>query len=338
MAEPVVSTTNRQVVLRRRPEGLPVAEDFEVVEAPMYELDEDEALVATTHLSIDATIRTWISDARSYFPPVELGEVVRCSGVGAVVASRCATLPVGTVLTTLNGWQTHCVVRDDIFVTKVEGDTPPIKVLSVFGGTGMAAYHGLVDIGRPEPGQTVVVSGAAGATGSLVGQIAEILGCRAVGVAGTDDKCRWVVSELGFDACVNHRSDTFVQDLRAATPDRIHVYFDNVGGRVLDAALGRLAMGARVVLCGAISVYNDEHRPPGPANYLELITARGRMEGFNTFDYWGRFDDTMAQLRTWVTEGRIVTHETVVEGLERCPDALAMLFAGDNLGKLVVQL
>jgi NADPH-dependent curcumin reductase CurA len=327
---------NRQIVLRRRPDGLPTPDDFELIEAPMPELAEGEALVRCDYLSIDATIRTWISAARSYFPPVQIGEVVRCGGVGEVVATRCPTLPVGQLTTTLTGWQEFGVIRDDAFATKLPPGTPLVPVLSVFGSTGMAAYFGLLDIGRPEAGQTVVVSGAAGATGSVAGQIAKILGCRVVGVAGTDEKCRWVVEQCGFDACVNYRSPDFFGDLKSATPDRIDVYFDNVGGAVLDAALARLAMHARVVLCGAISVYNDEHKPPGPANYLNLITARGRMEGFNAFDYWGRYDEAMAQLHEWVDAGALVHHAHVVEGLEQAPDALRMLFAGENFGKLIV--
>jgi NADPH-dependent curcumin reductase CurA len=195
-----------------------------------------------------------------------------------------------------------------------------------------------MDVGRPEPGQTVVVSAAAGATGSVAGQIARILGCRAVGVAGGEEKCRWVVDELGFDACVDHRAEDFAAQLKEATPARIDVYFDNVGGHVLDTVLRRLAHKARIVLCGAISVYNDDHKPPGPANYLELITARGRMEGFNAFDYWDRYDEATSRLRAWVDAGQLTCHEHVFEGIERAPDALRALFTGENRGKVVVRV
>jgi NADPH-dependent curcumin reductase CurA len=182
----------------------------------------------------------------------------------------------------------------------------------------------------------VLVSGAAGATGSLAGQIARLSGCRTVGIAGGPEKCAWLTGEAGFDAAVDHRADDFVDALKAATPDRVDVYFDNVGGRVLDAALHRLAMGGRVVLCGAISVYNDDHRPPGPANYLDLITFRARMEGFNAFDHWDRLDEVVDRLGAWMASGELVRREHVVEGLDRAPEALRMLFEGANLGKLIV--
>src|SRR5690606_4443524 len=192
--------------------------------------------------------------------------------------------------------------------------------------------------GRPEPGQTVVVSAAAGATGSIAAQIAKLTGCRVVGIAGTDEKCEWLTGELGLDAAINHRADGFAEALRAATPDRIDVYFDNVGGWILDAVLRRLAMHARVVLCGAISVYNEERKPPGPANYLELITQRARMEGFNTFDHWGRFDEITTELAGWVADGSLTVRHTVVEGLDGAPEALRLLFEGGNIGKLLVEV
>jgi NADPH-dependent curcumin reductase CurA len=236
----------------------------------------------------------------------------------------------------LPGWQDYAIVRDDAFTTKLPPETDLIPVLSIFGATGMAAYFGLLDIGRPQAGETVVVSGAAGATGSIAGQIAKLEGCRVVGIAGSEEKCAWVVDELGFDACVNHRDPDFAARLREATPERIHVYFDNVGGRILDVVLHRLAMRARVVLCGAISVYNDEHKPPGPANYLDLITVRGRMEGFNAFDYWDRLDEALGKLGAWVADGSIKRREHILDGLERAPDALRMLFTGENVGKLIV--
>lgn len=329
---------NRQIVLRARPQGLPEETDFESTDGPVPEPSEGEAVMRTRYLSIDPTIRTWISDARSYFPPVELGEVVRCSGAGEIVATNCDAYAVGDLVYSLPGWQDYGIVRDDPFTTKLAPDADLIPVLSIFGATGMAAYFGLLDIGRPQPGETVVVSGAAGATGSIAGQIAKLEGCRVVGIAGSEEKCRWVVEDLGFDACINHHDPDFAGALKAATPDRVHIYFDNVGGWILDVVLHRLAMRGRVVLCGAISVYNDEHKPPGPSNYLDLITHRGRMEGFNAFDYWGRLDEAMGRLGAWVTEGKIRRREHIVEGLERAPEALRMLFTGENVGKLIVQV
>ena len=329
---------NHRITLARRPEGLPVEEDFAADVADAPELAEGEALMRVSHLSIDPTVRTWISDARSYFPPVEIGEVVRCSGVGEIVATRCDAYEVGDVVTSLPGWQEYAVVHDDIFTTKVPSTIEPVDVLGAVGQNGMAAYLGLLDVGRPTEGETVVVSGAAGATGSVAGQLAKIKGCRVVGITGSDDKCAWLTDELGFDAAINHRVDGFGDALRAATPDKVDIYFDNVGGWILDAVLHRLAMHGRVVLCGAISVYNDEAKPPGPSNYLDLITVRGRMEGFNTFDSWDRFDEITAELARWAAEGRINTRTTIVEGLQRAPEALRMLFEGGNTGKLLVQV
>lgn len=333
---------NRRILLARRPEGLPVADDFTADEVDLPELADGEALVRIRYLSIDPTVRTWISDARSYFPPVELGEVVRASGAGEVVATRCPAYEVGDLVTTLSGMQEYAVVRDDVFTTRVPDGIDATEVLGALGQNGMAAYVGLVDVGRPKEGETVVVSAAAGATGSVAGQIAKVLGCRVVGIAGGEEKCRWLTEELGFDAAIDHtrhpNGDGFADALRAATPSRVDVYFDNVGGWMLDAVLKRLAMHGRVVLCGAISVYNDERKPPGPANYLELITQRGRMEGFNTFDHWDRFPEITAQLVEWVRDGRLRTRETVVEGLDAAPEALRMLFEGANIGKLLVKV
>ncbi len=329
---------NRQLTLARRPEGLVEADDFTMVETPRPVPGDGEAVMRTLYLSIDPTVRTWISDARSYFPPVEIGEVVRCPGTGVIVETAIDAYAIGDLVYSLPGWQDYAIVRDDLFTTRLAPGTDPLPALGVFGNNGITAYIGLVDVGRPVAGDTVVVSAAAGATGSIAGQIAKILGCRVVGIAGRDDKCRWVVDELGFDACVNHRAPDFPAQLKAATPRRIDVYFDNVGGPVLDAVLARLAPHSRVVLCGAIAVYTAEHKPPGPSNYLELITARARMEGFNTFDHWDRFGEITAQLKAWTDTGRLAHREHVVDGLEHAPEALNMLFTGDNLGKLVVKV
>jgi NADPH-dependent curcumin reductase CurA len=254
------------------------------------------------------------------------------------VATRCDAYEVGQIVTSLPGWQEYAVVRDDVFTTKVPDDIAATDVLGAVGQNGMAAYVGLVDVGRPTAGETVVVSGAAGATGSVAGQIARVLGCRVVGITGSDEKCRWLTDELGFDAAINHRADGFADALRAATPDKVDIYFDNVGGWMLDAVLHRLAMHGRVVLCGAISVYNDQAKPPGPSNYLDLITVRGRMEGFNTFDAWDRFEEITSRLAGWVADGSIRTRDTVVEGLDQAPEALRMLFEGENIGKLLVHV
>jgi NADPH-dependent curcumin reductase CurA len=331
-------TVNRQLVLRRRPEGLVSDDDFELRDAAVPDLADGEALMRNVYLGMDATVRTWMNRGEGYFPPVDIGEAVRCSAAGVIVASRCPAYQVGDPVISLNGWQEYGICRDDVYTTALEPGTALRPMMSVFGSTGAAAYFGLLDVGRPQPGETVVVSAAGGATGSIAGQIAKIVGCRVVGIAGTDEKCRWVVDELGFDACINHRTADLATSLKASCPDRIDVYFDNVGGRILDAVLGRLNLGARVVLCGAISVYNESGRPPGPANYLELIARRARMEGFITIDHWDRFPECMSQLRQWAAEGKLRWREEIVEGLEHCPEALNLLFTGGNTGKVVVQV
>jgi NADPH-dependent curcumin reductase CurA len=335
---PALPATNRQILLKQRPTGLVSADDFEIVDGPVPSIEDGEALLRTVYLGMDATVRTWLNRGEGYLPAVGIGEVVRCSGIGRIVASRCDKMPVGSLTYSLPGWQEYAVCRDDAFSTPLPDGTDLRPMMSVFGATGAAAYFGLLDIGKPQPGETVVVSAAGGATGSLVGQIAKIKGCRAVGIAGSDEKCAWVVDELGFDACINYRTADLAAELKAACPDRIDVYFDNVGGPILDAVLDRINMGARVVLCGAIAVYNDQGRPPGPANYLNLIARRARMEGFITLDHWDRFPECMDQLGVWAAEGKLRWREHVVDGLDHSPDALNMLFTGENIGKVIVQV
>ncbi len=329
---------NRRVLLARRPEGLAAQTDFRSDAQPIAQIREGEALLKTLYLGIDPTIRTWLSTTKSYLPPVEIGEVVRSAGVCRVVESKCERFKVGELVTHLSGWQEYTVGNEDSFATPFPASTNPRHLLGVLGSTGVAAYAGLLYVGRPKEGETVLVSAAAGATGSLVGQIAKIKGCRAVGIAGSDEKCRHVVENLGFDACINYKADGFREALKKACPDRIDVYFDNVGGWILNAALGRLNMGARVVLCGAISVYNADKKPPGPANYLNLITVRGKMQGFNGMDYWGKLAEISADIAKWMEQGKIRVDETILEGLDQAWRSVNMLFTGENIGKLMVRV
>jgi NADPH-dependent curcumin reductase CurA len=331
-----VNEVNRQIRLVRRPTGLVTAEDFELVAEPLPELADGEALMRTIYLGMDATVRTWLNRGEGYLPAVEVGDVVRGSGIGRIVATRSPAYEVGDVAYGLPGWQDYAIVRDDLYTTRIEGVTDLRSMMSVFGATGAAAYFGLLDVGRIVEGETVVVSAAGGATGSIAGQIAKIHGCRVIGIAGTDEKCAWVVDELGFDGCINHGSADLGRELAELCPDRVDVYFDNVGGPILDAVLGRLAQHGRVVLCGAISTYNDQGRPPGPANYLNLISRRGRMEGFITIDYWDRFEECFTDLRRWAEDGRLTWREQIFDGLESAPEALNALFTGANTGKVIV--
>jgi NADPH-dependent curcumin reductase CurA len=331
---------NRALVLRRRPQGLLARDDVELIDLPMPEPPEGGCVVATEWLGIDATVRSWLSEGEGYFPAVEIGEVVRCSGVGTVVASRSPKFPEGHVVTALNGWQQFVALPDDGLATPIgpAAEVDQLAMLAVYGATGLTAYVGMLDVGEVKEGETVVVSAAAGATGSIAAQIAKIAGCRVIGVAGTDEKCRWLIEDLGLDGAINHRTDDVAARLKELCPKRIDVFFDNVGGAVLDACLARLAHGGRVVLCGAISSYNDAHRPPGPANYLNLIQRRGSMRGFLSLDHWGRFPEIAAVLGGWVGEGKLRYRTHQFEGLESAVDALNAMFTGENTGKIVIKL
>jgi NADPH-dependent curcumin reductase CurA len=333
------STTNERVVLHRRPEGLLTHDDVELEAGVVLpELADGEALIGVEWLGLDATVRTWLSKAEGYLPAVEIGETVRASGIGRVVATRCATFPLGDYVYGLPGWQRYGVVRDDPLATHLGAEVDAPAMLSVYGATGLTAYVGMLDIGRPEAGQTVVVSAAAGATGSLAAQIAKIHGCRVIGICGSPEKARWLVEDLGLDGAIDHRSDDVRARLRELCPDRVDVYFDNVGGPILDAVLDRLAMHARVVLCGAIAIYNEQGRPPGPSNYFQLINRRARMEGFLSLDHWDRFPEVAATLGGWMAEGKLQYRTEVYEGLETAVDALNALFTGANTGKTVIRL
>ncbi|MCH9735471.1 MAG: NADP-dependent oxidoreductase [Actinomycetia bacterium] len=332
--------TNRQILLRRRPRSLVEPEDTELVTVAAPQPADGEALVRTTYVGIDAAARTWLNDQPGYLPPVQLGEVIRAAGIGEVVESRCDAYSVGDIVTTLTGFQEYIIVRDDVFTTPVPGPGSQVDqraVMSVYGPTGATAYFGMTGIGHPQPGETVVVSAAAGATGSVAGQIAKIAGARVVGIAGGPHKCRAVVEEFGFDACIDYRGDNLPAALKEHCPRGVDVYFDNVGGPILDAVLGRLAHKARVVLCGVISSYlTGEH--PGPANYVNLLARSASMQGFNSLEEWGRFDEAFTALRRWDDEGLLVHREHIYEGIESCVEALNGLFTGANIGKTLVRL
>jgi NADPH-dependent curcumin reductase len=331
---------SRRLVLASRPTGMVDASVVRVEQAPVPTIGPGEALVRVEWLSIDPTIRTWMDDAPGYLPPIELGAVVRSGGIGRVVSSQNEAFPEGSTVFGMLGWQDHAIVGGEGAMAQVVPDgIEPTSALSVFGVTGMTAYFGLLDIGRPQEGDTVVVSGAAGATGSVVGQIAKLKGAgRVVGIAGTPEKCAWIVDDLGFDAAIDYRSDDVDQRLRELCPDGIDVYFDNVGGQILDTCLGQLALRARVVLCGAISKYNDRSADRGLVNYTSLITRRARMEGFLVLDYTDRFPDAQVEMFGWVLDGRVKHAEHVVDGLENAPEALNLLFTGGNSGKVIVRV
>ena len=331
-----MTTTNRAIRLARRPVGLPEAGDWELTEDAASEPGEGQVLVEVNYVSLDPAMRGWISEAASYARPVGIGEVMRAIAVGKVVASRDERFVDGDHVSGLLGIQEYACVDGD-GLQKVDPSVAPLpKWLGVLGMPGLTAYFGLLDIGRPEPGQTVVVSGAAGAVGSLVGQIAKLQGARAVGIAGGSEKCAYVTGELGFDAAIDYKNADVPAALREACPNGIDVYFDNVGGEILDAALARLAFGARVVICGAISQYNSTEGMRGPANYMSLLVNHASMTGFLVFHYASRYAEGARQMGEWVSAGKLISREDVVDGIENFPETFLKLFAGTNDGKLVL--
>ncbi len=333
-------STNHQLILARRPDGVLKDEDIKRHDTAVPEPGPDQALVKVRYLSIDPTIRTWMNDVPGYLPPIGLGDVVRGGGIGEVVSSLSDRFQTGDIVFGMTGWQDYVLAgRDAQDMQVIPPGVAPGAALSVFGVTGMTAYFGLLDVGKLVAGDTVVVSGAAGATGSVVGQIAKLKGAgKVVGIAGTDEKCAWITDDLGFDAAINYRSDDVGRALRTHCPQGIDLYFDNVGGEILDACLARLAMRGRVVLCGAISTYNDGDNPPGPRHYRNLITRRGRMEGFIILDYLDRFAEAQLEMAGWVADGSITYAEHVIDGLDHAPEALNLLFSGGNTGKVIVKL
>jgi NADPH-dependent curcumin reductase CurA len=313
--------------------------NFELHEAPAPEPAEGEFLVRNLYLSLDPAMRTWMADQASYIPPVQIGEVMRGACVGRVLESRNPDYTPGEVVLGIFNWQEYATSDGGgaIPVTKVPDGVPVTLPLSVLGITSLTAYFGLKEIAKPASGETVVVSGAAGATGSVAGQLAKIWGCKVVGIAGGPEKCEWLTGELGFDAAIDYKGEKVSSRLRELCPKGMDVFWDNVGGEVLEAALANLAMGARVVLCGAISNYNAS-APTGPRNYMNLLVRRACMEGFVVFDYMGRADEAMAELAPLVMEGKIRHREDVRDGLEAAPAALVDLYSGDNKGKLLVKI
>ncbi len=331
-----MNATNHQVRLAARPTGLPDASSWELTTEPVPTPGSGEFIVEVSHLSIDPAMRGWMNDVPSYIPPVEIGAVMRALALGKVTASEHPDFAVGDHVSGVFGVQ-EFARSDGSVVNKIDPTLAPLPTyLGALGMTGLTAYFGLLDVGRLKDGETVVVSGAAGSVGSVAGQIAKLKGCRAIGIAGGPEKCEWIVDELGFDAAIDYKSEDVRQALRGQAPDRVDVFFDNVGGEVLDAVLTRLARGARIVISGGISQYNAK-QVRGPSNYLALIAARGTMTGFLVFDYLARYQEAITELAGWLRGGKLVSREQVVEGgVQAFPETLLKLFAGENIGKLVL--
>ncbi len=331
-----MSEVNRQWLLRQRPVGMVKESDFELHETPIPKPGQGEALVKNLFLAFEPAMRGWMEDRESYLPPVGIGDVMRGMTVGQVVESNFDGLAPGDLVSGFTGWQEWCI--GDANVTKLAAGATPEFALSILGATGMTAYFGLLDVGKPKAGETLIVSGAAGATGSVVGQIGKLEGLRVIGVAGGKRKCEWLMEELGFDAVVDYKNENIGERLSALCPDGIDVFFDNTGGEVLDAVLARINLNARIVLCGAISHYNDEKPAPGPVNYFNLTPRRGRMEGFIVLDYLERFEEAAAKLSAWCGEGKIVWKVDVQEGFENAPRTFKRLFSGENFGKQLLRI
>jgi NADPH-dependent curcumin reductase CurA len=331
---------NVQVRLAARPEGMPGAEHWRITEEPVPELTEDgQVLVKVAYISLDPAMRGWLRDGASYIEPVGVGDVMRAGGVGTVVASRHPDYNEGDQVLGVTGVQSHAVVEGKGLTRVNEQHAPLPAFLGALGMPGLTAYFGLLDVGAFAQGNTVLVSGAAGAVGSVVGQIARNKGAaRVVGIAGSDEKCQYIVEELGFDAAINYKTEPVRQKIAEHCPDGVDVYFDNVGGDILDDALLNLSTSARVVICGAISQYNNLDDVRGPKNYLSLLVKRARMQGFVIFDYTTRYPEAFKELAGMLAAGKLRHRETIVQGIETFPETFLRLFSGDKQGKLIIKV
>ncbi len=328
---------NLQIRLAARPHGLPKESDFAASAEPIGVPGDGEFLVKVQYLSLDPAMRGWMTDRKSYVEPIQIGDVMRGLAIGEVAASCHPEFAVGDRVSGVFGWQQWAKSRGQ-GVEKLPPNLPPELFLGPLGMTGLTAYFGLLDVGALKEGDQVVVSAAAGAVGSVVGQIAKIYGCRVVGIAGGEEKCRLLIDEFGYDVAVDYKAPDFAQKLKEACAKGIDVYFDNVGGEILDQCLRYLKRGARVPICGAISGYNATEPLPGPSNYLSLLVNRARMEGFIVFDFRSRYREALERLGAWVAEGKIKARFDIVDGLENAPRALNRLFTGENFGKLIVRV
>lgn len=337
---------NRQWLLRHRPDGLVSDSDFEFRELPLAPLEEGEARVRVLWLSFDPAQRGWLNDVPGYVPPVQIGEAMRAGAVGQVIESRRTDFTPGDFVQGTMSWQDYVTLPaaasaslDSVYpIRKVDAAVPLTHHLGVLGLTGLTAYIGMIDVGRVNAGDTVVVSGAAGATGSVAGQIAKIQGARVIGIAGGPDKCRWLVERCGFDAAVDYRHERVGRRLRELAPQGVDLCFDNVGGETLDAMLLNLAMRGRVVICGGIAGGYGTTMPPGPKYYMQLVVKSARMEGFLVLHYRDRYAAALEELRAWLAQGRLQVAEDIVVGLEHAPETLRRLFEGRNLGKQLLKV
>ncbi len=333
---------NHQVRLASRPVGLPTRENWLFSNEPVAEPGPGGLLVKTLCLSLDPAMRGWMNEGKSYIAPVEIGAVMRAGGVGKVIASKNPAFAIGDYVSAGLDVQQYCLIPEDQIkrsgIFKIDPRLGLTTWLNVLGMPGMTGYFGLLEVGQPKAGETVVVSGAAGAVGQTVGQIARLKGCRVVGIAGGKAKCDWVVNELGFDACIDYKNSDVRAGLKEHCPNGVDIYFDNVGGEILDMVLAKINRKARIIICGAISQYNNTTAVKGPANYLSLLVNRARMEGIVVFDYADRYHLGVAEMAGYLKAGKMKSKEDIVTGIENFPEALLKLFNGENFGKLVLEV
>jgi NADPH-dependent curcumin reductase len=333
------SQANRQVRLKSRPTGIPQADNFEIVTAALPDIADRQFLVRNEYLSVEPAMRGWVSAVANYSTPVGIGEVMRAFSAGTIVASRHPNYREGDAVMGMLGWQEYTISDGSTVTRKVkEKDLPLSLSLGILGLNGVTAYFGLLDVGQPRPGDTVVVSTAAGAVGSAVGQIAKLIGCRAVGLTGGPTKCKLCLEEFGYDEAIDYKAGALAVALAQACPRGIDVYFDNTAGSISDAVLPQLAIGARVVICGTASVASWDPPPTGPRVERHILVKRARMAGFLIFDYQHRYEEAVTRLAEWIRQGRLRYREDIAEGIEKCPGAIAELYRGENLGKRLIRI
>ena len=334
-----MSVTNTKWVLKERPQGLVKNENFELIKEELRDIQDGEVLIENQYLSFDPTQRMWLTDLPGYLPPVQIDEVVRSGGIGKIVESKNENFSEGDLVSGMVGWQTHHIPSENDLKTmrKVPDVLPIPSMLNIFGTTGITAYFGLLDIGNPQPGETVVVSGAAGATGAMVCQIAKIKGCHVIGIAGGDEKCSWL-KDCGVDDVIDYKNSNVAEELTKLAKDGIDIYFDNVGGPILESVLFLININARIICCGSISNYTGDQMPVGPRNLTMLIVRRAKMQGFLVLDYYGRASEAIDDISKWAMEGKIKHREDIQEGIENCPETLNRLFTGQNQGKQMLKI
>ncbi|MEZ4775711.1 MAG: NADP-dependent oxidoreductase [Bacteroidia bacterium] len=331
-------STNRQIKLAARPFGLPKRSDWEITDAPVPVPAEGEVLIQIMYISLDPAMRGWMNDRKSYIRPVAIGEVMRAGTVGKVISSHNPKYREGDHVYGSLGVQQYAI-SDGTGLTKVDPNLLPLPTyLGALGIAGLTAYFGLLDICNPKEGETLVVSGAAGSVGEIAGQIGKLKGCRVVGIAGGPEKCRYITEELGFDEAIDYKNEAVRAGLKRTCPDGIDIYFDNVGGEILDEVLAKINFKARISLCGAISQYNATTLVPGPANYASLIINRAKMEGFIVFDYASRYMEAIPELAGWIMQGKLKTRQHIEEGIDNFPEVFLKLFSGENQGKLILKV